>query len=188
VFSDLELHNLGRATLLQTLRDYAAVHPDEAALVEQYAQFVRSAPRCFDRSQRDGHVTASALVLSTDRRAALLLHHRKLDRWLQPGGHADGDPDTLAVAIREVFEETGLRALPLGGSAPFDLDIHPIPARGDEPAHYHYDVRYLLAADNQPIAGNDESLALKWFALESLIGTAEPSIQRMARKVLSGIR
>ena len=102
--------------------------------VDHVRQFVRVHPDCFERSCREGHITASAWIVSADHRAALLTHHRKLDRWLQLGGHCDGEADVAAVALREAREESGLVDLRFAyaGDAPVpvDLDVHPIPPRG----------------------------------------------------------
>ena len=89
----------------------------------------------------------------------LLAHHRELERWLQPSGHSDGDPDTLAVAMREAREESGLDVRALD-NAIFDIDVHRIPARGREPAHFHFDVRFLVQAKHDRFRVSDE-----WHAL-----------------------
>jgi hypothetical protein len=124
--------------------------PTESATVDAFERFVRTHADCFERTCAPGHITGSAWILSSDRRRVLLTHHRKLGRWLQLGGHADGDPDPLRVAMREAREDsdwcTSSRSGLGGESVPLDLDIHRIPARGDEPAHLHHDVRYLLVA------------------------------------------
>ena len=122
----------------------------------------------YGRDPREDHVTGSGFVVSPCRNFTLLMHHAKLDRWLQPGGHCDGDPDVAGVAAREVFEETGLRARLLSRRL-FDIDIHEIPARGDAPAHFHYDLRFLFEADlANPLLGNEESHDLRWVALDDL--------------------
>ena len=118
-----------------------------------------------------GHFTASGFVLSPDGGSVLLVLHRKLDRWLQPGGHIDpSDTDLFAAACREVAEETGLGNLsavyPDGEI--FDLDIHPIPARKAEPAHEHFDVRFLLKADSTEIVRNDETHDAAWVPMDQL--------------------
>jgi len=177
-----------RKPLLDALARYAALHADEAACAERLAAFVRAHPDCFERSCVPGHVTGSAWILSPDRSHFLLTHHRKLGRWLQLGGHADGDPDPAAVALREAREESGLAELaflwPTAPGVPFDLDIHEIPARGSEPAHLHHDVRYLLvAAPGQSLAVSDESHDLRWFPCDGASQVcAEPSLVRMAEK------
>ncbi|MBI1217646.1 MAG: NUDIX domain-containing protein [Rhodobacteraceae bacterium] len=125
--------------------------------------------RGFARDAGIGHVTASGFVVSPDRTMTLLMHHRKLDRWLQPGGHCDGNPDVRAVAAREVAEETGLTDIRLLSPRVFDIDVHSIPARGAEPEHLHYDIRFLFESDSAlPVPGNGESLALAWIGLTEL--------------------
>ena len=178
-----------RAPLLAILARYLARHPEDRERVAQVHDFVRDHADCFLRSCRDGHITGSAWILSPDRRAVLLTHHRKLGRWLQLGGHADGDPDPVRVALREAREESGLERLaPLAGSdelLPLDIDVHPIPAHGDEPAHLHHDIRYLLiAAPGEALRMSDESYDLRWVArdrLEELVN--EDSMLRMERRV-----
>jgi 8-oxo-dGTP pyrophosphatase MutT (NUDIX family) len=172
---------------LSTLRDAIAQHTawdaDEASMQEAMLKFVDNYADCLWRTQLIGHVTASAWVLDETRAHVLLIHHRKLDRWLQPGGHADGEAETLAVAQREVWEETGLQTEHIQQEI-FDLDIHPIPARGSEPAHYHYDLRYLL----QPSPGakleiNEEVKAAEWVPLAQVhLRCHERSILRMVEK------
>ena len=177
-----------RKPLLDVLERYLARHPEERVAVDHLRQFVRANPDCFSRSCVDGHLTASAWIVSHDHARFLLTHHAKLDRWLQLGGHADGDPDLVAVALREAREESGLDEFtvlsPHGESAPLDVDVHLIPARGDEPAHLHHDVRYLLVAGRDPVLRvSDESLDLRWFpraAADDLL--EDESLRRMARK------
>ncbi len=147
--------------------------------------FVEQHPDCFERSLLIGHVTGSAWILSPDRQQVLLIHHRKLDRWLQPGGHADGDPDVAAVALREAQEETGLTSVRLVDEGTiFDVDIHPIPARGEVPGHLHYDIRFLLEADPEEAFGFSEEIKnIQWLPVKSVnTYTDSESIQRMVRK------
>ncbi len=177
---------LHRRLLLDLLERHLERYPDDRARVDQVRRFVRARPDCFERSSLDGHVTASAWIVSHDRARFLLTHHRKLDRWLQLGGHADGDPDPARVALREAREESGLehfQALP-PGPEPIDVDVHRIPARPGEPAHLHLDLRYLLvAAPGQQIVPSAESHDLRWFPRERagvLLG--EPGLLRLARR------
>ena len=115
-----------------------------------------------------------------------MTHHAKLGRWLQLGGHADGDADPLAVACREAAEESGLSVVPIQEEI-LDLDIHAIPARGPDPAHFHYDVRFLLQIERPgSLQVTDESLALRWVPLGNVeTVTNEESVLRMVRKSLN---
>lgn len=189
-----------RRPLLTALERYASGHPDEAEMVTRFQRFVEAHPRCFERSLASpGHVTGSAWIVDPAGEAVLLTHHRKLDLWIQLGGHADGDPDVLAVARREGLEESGLGSLEVIGSdsdstaaldtglpVPFDVDIHAIPARRDEPAHFHFDVRYAFQARSRGVITSDESHALAWVPIGDLPRyTTDSSVARMASKWLA---
>ena len=172
----------GRA-LLEELASYRRRYPEERDAV-RLERFLERQPRCFERDCfDDGHVTGSAWVMDAARSRVLLTHHRKLDRWLQLGGHSDGDPDTLAVARREAEEESGLAVTPLAPDI-LDIDIHVFPARGTAPAHLHYDVRFaFVVADSERFVVGPESVELAWIPLEELPRlTTEESVLRMARK------
>jgi 8-oxo-dGTP pyrophosphatase MutT (NUDIX family) len=175
---------LSRASLLDELEAYCPADPRERMMLIEITAFVRAHPDCFERERSIGHVTASAWVVDEDRTHALLTHHRKLGRWLQLGGHADGDDDVRRVALREAREESGLTAIRFAQTALYDVDVHPIPARGPEPAHKHYDVRFAFVADRaEPTTVSDESHELAWFPLGALSATAvDESVQRLARK------
>ena len=170
-----------RNKLLRLLSRYEASHPAEDLV--RFRAFVERQPRCFERDcWDDGHITASAAVLDPGGSAMLLTLHAKLGKWLQLGGHADGDADPLAVACREAREESGLVVRPLTTDA-IDCDIHAIPAQGDEPAHFHYDVRFLVVAEPTPLTITPESIALKWVPLAKIESvTSEASLLRMASK------
>lgn len=143
-----------------------------------------STPDCFLRSSFPGHFTGSALVVSADGSRALLHHHRKLDKWLQFGGHCDGEEDVLQVALREATEESGIQGLITTSTRPFDLDIHTIPARGAEPEHEHYDIRYvLIAPEGAEAVLSDESHELRWFTPEEMQALPlDVGLQRLVRK------
>jgi 8-oxo-dGTP pyrophosphatase MutT (NUDIX family) len=154
---------------------HIAADADEARDLSHIVAFVDGHEQPFDRRIAAGHLTGSALVVSSDGRTVLLLHHRKLGRWLQPGGHADpGERSGEVVALREALEETGITDLMLHPTAPrpLDVDVHDIPARPDEPAHEHLDLRYLVVARPNarlaPAAG--ESERLRWFGWDELAG------------------
>ena len=100
-----------RWPLLEMLARYRDTFPGEGVVVEQITELVHTHSNCFDRTCRPGHITAAAWILSTDRRRALLTHHRKLNRWLQLGGHTDGQWHVEDAALREAREESGFTAL-----------------------------------------------------------------------------
>lgn len=131
---------------------------------QQMISLLDSTPGCFRRDSFPAHFTGSALVVSADGARALLHHHRKLNKWLQFGGHCDGDEDVLRVARREALEESGIDGLIVASSRPFDLDVHGIPAKDNEPAHFHYDIRFVfIAPENAVATASSESHELRWF-------------------------
>lgn len=151
-------------------------------------RFVEAHPDCFLRACAPGHLTGSAWIVNTDRTHTLLTHHRKLEKWLQLGGHADGDFDLLAVAQREAEEESGLRGVRIVTGDVFDVDRHWIPPRKGEPGHYHYDVRFVFEADPaEALVVSSESKELAWVEVaEVAILNPEESMARMVRKTLGG--
>lgn len=179
-----------RAELIRLLERYAADHPGEDATTRRIRALLEHEPRCFERDcYAPGHVTASAWIVSRERRSVLLTHHRKLDRWLQLGGHTDGEVDVLAAALREAREESGIERFTVmpPGELPviLDVDVHLIPARPGEPAHEHHDIRFLLEASEEVALARQraESKALRWFpAHEVAVRFKEPSLARMADK------
>lgn len=187
---------MSRRPLLEMLARYRAAFPDEADVVDRMCALVERHADCFQRSCRPGHITGAAWIVSADRRRCLLTHHRKLDRWLQMGGHADGQWQVEEVALREAREESGMSRfafVPIDGALlPLDLDVHEIPARYDaagqllEDAHEHHDVRFLLVAHaDQELRASDESHEVGWFTPDEVARlTDEESILRMLRKAL----
>lgn len=170
--------------LRRALDEYASRHPDEAAVADRFRALLSEGARAFTRGREAGHLTASAWVLDGSREHVLLVHHRKLGKWLQPGGHADGNTDLPAVARTEVLEETGVEADGPHLGQILDIDIHPIPTLGTVPAHEHFDIRFLLTAVGTPAPQrNHESHDARWVAsdrIEEL--TTEASILRMREK------
>ena len=161
------------------MADYLASHPqDKCAL--QTLRLLQTQSRCFENDcYDDGHVTGSAWILAPDRTHALLTLHRKLGIWIQVGGHSDGNPDTLEVALREAAEESGLAVRPLSTGI-FDVEIHRFPAIGDAPPHLHYDVRFALIASDWSLAVSEESRQLAWMPLDRPDQfTHDPSVRRM---------
>lgn len=176
-----------RQRLLDLIADHARTRPDRVEEVERFAGFVHAHPWCCRRELDLGHLTGSAWLVDRAGERVLLTHHRKLGRWLQLGGHADGDPDLAGVALREAEEESGLGGLVVG-SAVFDLDRHWIPARGAEPGHWHYDVRFVVrATTREDFVVSEESHALAWRPVrEVLEGDGyDASLRRMAAAWLS---
>ena len=102
-----------RDPLLKLLENYSRNHPEETQIISRYREFVENNPDCFKRSLETGHVTASAWLINPDGTEVLLTHHRKLNLWIQLGGHVDGNPDLTVEAIREAQEESGIETLDL---------------------------------------------------------------------------
>lgn len=174
-----------RESLCQALHLFAQKHPEQKITADKMLNFVRSTPECFQRSNREGHMTGSAWLLNPAGSKALLTLHHKLGRWMQTGGHADGDADLLRVALREAAEESGIHGITPVSTEIFDIDIHRIPAnlQKGEPEHYHYDVRFLLRAPHEHFTVSPESDALAWWGEEDFRARAaelDSSVLRMA--------
>lgn len=170
----------------------------EEATHRALTAFLSAHPDALERNCIPGHITGSALVVNPSMDRVLLTLHAKLGKWLQLGGHADGDPDVAATALREAQEESGREEVrflaweqPCGIEAssptPIDCDIHEIPARGPEPSHLHYDIRYLCVLDDQlPLQISHESKDLRWLTLdEAYAVTSEVSMLRQFEKLLA---
>lgn len=171
---------MDRSVLQRTLLEYKSDFEEEMSFVPRFFDLLRYA-NAYERSLLHGHITASAWVVNPAHTKVLLLHHAKLNRWLQPGGHADGNEDLPRIAVKELVEETGISGHLANNGLIFDLDIHAIPAHKNVPAHEHYDVRFLIVADeNATIQQNHESKDIRWFALNAVPGDA--SMLRMAMK------
>jgi 8-oxo-dGTP pyrophosphatase MutT (NUDIX family) len=175
---------MSRLALLAELDVYEPSDARERSMVDDVRTFVRTHADCFARTLAVGHVTASAWLLDESFTAVLLTHHRKLGRWLQLGGHADGDDDVRRVARREAQEESGLLEIRFADERIYDIDVHAIPSRPGEPAHTHYDVRFAFVADRYaPVVVSDESHELAWVPLDDLESFGvDASVQRLARK------
>ncbi|NLW97519.1 NUDIX hydrolase [Luteimonas wenzhouensis] len=175
-----------RARLARALSGFARRHPAQATEAAGFARLLEDRADPFVRERLEGHFTASAWLVDRTGSRTLLTHHRKLGRWLQPGGHADGDRDLARVALREAQEESGLHGLRVE-PAIFDLDRHWIPEHRGVPGHWHYDVRYVVrAGDDEDFVVGEESLALAWRGIQAVAADAgaDPSLRRMARRWL----
>ena len=177
---------MDRALLISSLRNYITDFPEEKKFIPSFLELLNHLD-CFQRTHLPGHLTGSAWILNADKTKTLLVHHGKLNRWMQPGGHADGDENILRVALKEAEEETGLKTFKIVDQI-FDIDIHTIPARKDFPEHLHYDVRFLLeGSEDEKILVSEESHDVKWIALSELENfTKERSVLRMKEKLLNG--
>lgn len=161
------------------------LYNDQHQSRDEIINFICNNENCFDRELNIGHITGSAWLLNKQGNKALLMHHAKLDKWLQPGGHADGNSDIISVAIKEAQEESGISSIELIYKNIFDIDIHLIPKNSKEEAHYHYDIRFLLqVTSEEELKQNSESKELKWFSFEEISTfTKEESILRMNKKI-----
>jgi 8-oxo-dGTP pyrophosphatase MutT (NUDIX family) len=165
----------------------AEATPSQAEQARRIVEFVSANGAPWRRSTRSGHLTASAWITDVANERALLIHHKKLNKWLQPGGHIDDDDMSFVhAALREAKEETGLANLQLAearGDAIFDVDVHHIPARADEPAHLHYDIRFRFVTTDEGLTLNrNESHAIQWFKRSEIENDTfiDPSVRRMA--------
>lgn len=170
---------------------YQHRYPQEKKTVERFQAFIAENPHCFERTLVHGHITGAGLIVTPNFQRVLLTLHKKLGLWLQLGGHCDGDSNVARVARKECEEESGLTELTLVSADAstemfFDLDIHEIPARKDEPKHLHFDIRYLFIAHKpEKIRISEESTDLRWFDFaEAFRITNEPSMHRQFEKAL----
>jgi len=174
-----------RKILLDLLEKHSPIDENELKMKNETIEFVKTNEDCFNRELLIGHVTGSAWIINDARTHVLMTHHRKLNRWFQPGGHCDGEPDLLNVALKEANEETGLKNLKVVDGEVYDVDVHLIPERKGIPAHYHYDIRFLIKGDmNEQLIITEESNDLSWVSLEKIAEHNDSeSIMRMVRKI-----
>lgn len=176
-----------RSQLRDLLDRYNPEDKSEIAAKKRMIELLSARADCFERSALPAHFTGSSWLESRDGANALLMHHAKIDKWVQPGGHADGNGDLLAVAIREAQEESGITHIEPVSSEIFDIDIHIFPAKSGEPEHLHYDVRFLLQVTSDEVeVQNAEAKELRWVGKNlSELPTSDRSIVRLFEKWIS---
>jgi 8-oxo-dGTP pyrophosphatase MutT (NUDIX family) len=176
---------IAAADVLRALETFAAEDAAERVSLGRIRALLREAANPFTRAVRD-HVTASAVVARPDGSAFLFVHHRRLNKWLQPGGHVEPeDASVFDAARREAAEETGVARFdaPLGTRI-LDVDVHPIPATRDRPEHVHFALRHLLSTTEEGSAAAPEEIrATRWFGYEDALAEADASLARALRKV-----
>jgi len=180
----LLFNSVDRNFLIKSFQAYHTSFDEEKKFIIPFLELLGH-PNCFQRTHLPGHITGSAWIINPERTKTLLVHHAKLNKWVQPGGHADGDENVLRVALREGEEETGLKRLKPVENI-FDVDIHTIPLRKDFPEHLHYDIRFFVEADeSEKIIVSEESHDVRWIALNQLGQFSnERSVLRMKEKLL----
>lgn len=172
-----------KSGLLKALDAYLTLFPDEIKTVQRTRDFLTDSENPFPKSNLPGQVTASAIPYRPDTGEILFIWHEKLQRWLQPGGHVEGEDDSLeAAAIRELEEETEIQIDGLHNQSTgqlIDLDIHPIPEKGLYPEHFHYDFRFVFEISKE----TGIPVKHRWFTIEELIASGDASLSRYARKL-----
>lgn len=177
-----------RKYLLDLLKKYKP-HPGiEELHYLNTVNFIQNYQSCFERSLLPGHIVGSAIVVDESRKKVLLMNHKKLNMWIQFGGHSDGNPNTLEVAKRELEEESGIKDYNLLTEDIFDIDVHKIPERGEEPEHLHYDIRFIMevAKDIKFQKQESEVNDIKWFSIDELSDLIDCDVNdRLQRKLKS---
>ena len=172
-----------REVLIDLVDDHIPLNEVEEQHTAKTLNFLRSNENCVSAGNLSGHITASAWILSPGREDTLLTHHKKLDRWLQLGGHVEDDATIQDAALREAIEESGINELCLLQESIFDIDVHQIPERKTVPEHYHYDLRFLIQSASTEFQIGDESNSRAWVGLREIDRwNPDVSILRMARK------
>lgn len=179
-----EKSDFDRNTIINEIKTYSP-SSDEKSFIPEFLNLLKS-DRCFYRDHfNPGHITSSAILFNIKGDKILMNHHKSLNKWMNFGGHCDGEEDTLAVAIRETMEESGITAIKPLSATFIDIDIHDIPThdKKNEPTHKHFDVRYVMQMTHeQDFVISDESLALKWMTIDDALNHADKSLERFIKK------
>jgi 8-oxo-dGTP pyrophosphatase MutT (NUDIX family) len=175
-----------RKYFINLLENYTAYNQLEHQALQACISFVKNNSHCFMRTNLSGHITASCWLVSPDQERVLLTHHKKIGKWLQLGGHNDGDADPMRVALREAEEESGIAGIKILSDHIFDIDVHTIAQYKETPEHLHYDIRFALQAPHENFLVSSESHALAWLPITELVSgpITNNSLTRMARKWL----
>ena len=172
-----------RNALINLVSNHTPIDGLEKSHTDNTLRFLNENNNCASADNISGHVTASAWLLSPCQTKILLTHHRKLDRWLQLGGHVETDATIQEAAVREAAEESGISDMSLVDNAIFDIDVHLIPTRKNVLEHYHYDLRFLIQANSTGFTKSAESNDLAWFNLSEVRKlVSDESILRMCNK------
>lgn len=178
---------------IQKLLNYESAEPGQSDYKNRILKFIQGNESCFDSEhppqqgtesrEEIGHITGSAWVLSPDKKSVLLTHHKKLNKWLQLGGHSDGETNVLLTARREAQEESGIAEITPVSEDIFDVDIHVFPKKKNVDQHLHYDIRFCFITEHTNFKISDESNNLSWVFLEKITpGQFDESLVRMAQK------
>lgn len=175
---------MNKDKLIALLRNYRTLYTEENQFKNEILEFLNSNNIFLGKKNPEGHITGSAWIISKDRKKVLLTHHKKLNKWLQLGGHTEEDETLHEGALREAKEESGLLNVHFLMEDIFDVDVHLIPERKNEKGHYHYDIRFLLEEDGfEELAISKESNDLRWIDLNKIVDYSDSkSILRMVEK------
>jgi len=177
-----------RTWLKNKIKRYAETYEDdslELKTANKIKTFIDQNKDCFLRSNTYGHITGSSWIVNESFDSFLLHYHRKLRKWLQLGGHADGESNILKVSLDEAREESGLLDFKVLSEDIFDVDAHLIPKRKGEPEHFHFDVRFLLqASSSAPLSCSvRESIGLAWVSISDVLEKSDyDNVRKMAIK------
>lgn len=172
--------------LLKQLQKHKPLNQPEKQHVKNTMELVAKNPNCFKRENLEGHITASGFLFNADFSKVLLTKHKKLQCWLQLGGHSDGDKNSFRVAKKETWEESGIANIKPIFKTIVDVDIQDIPFYEPKnvPAHKHYDIRFFLKTNNENFVMSDESDDLRWFTLNEYkeLAKDKPDMERIVSK------